>query len=425
MFRFKRHGQYGLILFLLCWISYFSTYIGRQNYSAVMAEIIQAEGYLNRTCGLVGTGFFICYGLGQVFSGFLGDRWNPKWMIFIGIAISAIVNGVMAFLQSPEAMVAVWCLNGAAQSMTWSPILRIFSEYLPEDQQKSACVNIATTYPAAVFLTYPLCSLIVYQLGWRSVFTFTAAFMGIVAAVWIIGFSWVERAAVGSRAATSPSPVRSAIGPSSLKPHPEHDTSGFSFTPAIVLMLALIGGSLMVQGALRDGITNWVPSYLSNTYQVGTFIAIFATTFLPFINLFGVYAANFVYRKWKKNELETSLILFLAAFVFLVCLVLTEGVHLFLSLLFFSLTTSCMMGVNMMLVSFVPTNFIRWGRVSTISGLLNSTVYIGSSIATYGLGAVADLYGWPVLIRFLSVACLAGVVFCLLASPGWKRFLKS
>ena len=252
MFRFKRHGQYGLILFLLCWISYFSTYIGRQNYSAVMAEIIQAEGYLNRTCGLVGTGFFICYGLGQVFSGFLGDRWNPKWMIFIGIAISAIVNGVMAFLQSPEAMVAVWCLNGAAQSMTWSPILRIFSEYLPEDQQKSACVNIATTYPAAVFLTYPLCSLIVYQLGWRSVFTFTAAFMGIVAAVWIIGFSWVERAAVGSRAATSPSPARSAIGPSSLKPHPEHDTSGFSFTPAIVLMLALIGGSLMVQGALRD-----------------------------------------------------------------------------------------------------------------------------------------------------------------------------
>ena len=27
------------ILFLLCWISYFSTYIGRQNYSAVMAEM--------------------------------------------------------------------------------------------------------------------------------------------------------------------------------------------------------------------------------------------------------------------------------------------------------------------------------------------------------------------------------------------------
>ena len=41
------------ILFLLCWISYFSTYIGRQNYSAVMAEIIASEGYLNQACGMV------------------------------------------------------------------------------------------------------------------------------------------------------------------------------------------------------------------------------------------------------------------------------------------------------------------------------------------------------------------------------------
>lgn len=41
------------ILFLLCWIAYFSTYIGWQNYTASMSEIIAAEGYLNRTCGLV------------------------------------------------------------------------------------------------------------------------------------------------------------------------------------------------------------------------------------------------------------------------------------------------------------------------------------------------------------------------------------
>lgn len=73
------------ILFLLCWISYFSTYIGRQNYSAVMAEIIASEGYLNQACGMVGTGFFICYGAGQLVSGFLGDRISPKWMIFTGL----------------------------------------------------------------------------------------------------------------------------------------------------------------------------------------------------------------------------------------------------------------------------------------------------------------------------------------------------
>lgn len=408
----KQGARYGHILFLLCWISYFSTYIGRQNYSAVMAEIIRSEGYLNRTCGLVGTGFFICYGAGQIVSGFLGDRYSPKWLIFTGISISALINGVMSLLRSPQSMVIAWCLNGAAQSMTWSPILRVFSEYLPADQQKKACVNIATTYPAAVFLTYPMCSLLVYSLGWRSVFAVTGVSMGLVSLLWIGGFTWVEKKTGGIR--KSEKPVQ-----------PVSRTEPFSFTPSLILLLSLISGSLIIQGALRDGITNWVPAYLSSTYDVGTFVAIFATSVLPFINLFGVYAANMIFRGGKRDEVRTSGILFGAAFVFLVCLCLTEGSHLLVSLLFFSLATSCMMGINVMLVSFVPTNFIRWGRVSTVSGLLNSTVYIGSSIATYGLGAVADVYGWSMLIKCLSVSALGGIALCLLARPRWQTFLSS
>ena len=169
------------ILFLLCWISYFSTYIGRQNYSAVMAEIIASEGYLNQACGMVGTGFFICYGAGQLVSGFLGDRISPKWMIFTGLTGSAIANGIMSLLHSPQSMTIAWCINGLFQSMTWSPILRVFAEYLPAKEQKNACVNIATTYPAAVFLTYPLSSLMIYLWGWRSMFIFTCTFIGLVA----------------------------------------------------------------------------------------------------------------------------------------------------------------------------------------------------------------------------------------------------
>lgn len=412
----KQTARLGHVLFLLCWISYFSTYIGRQNYSAVMAEIIRSEGFLNRTCGLVGTGFFICYGAGQIISGFLGDRLSPKWLIFTGISVSAVINGIMSLLHSPQSMAAAWCLNGAAQSMTWSPILRVFSEYLPASQQKKACVNIATTYPAAVFLTYPMCSLLVYSLGWRSVFVVTGVFMGIVSVLWLGGFTWVERKLGGSG--------RQNMDRTKKAP-PVSQAAPFSFTPALILLLSLISGSLVIQGALRDGITNWVPAYLSSTYHVGTFVAIFATSVLPFINLFGVYAANLIFRGGRRDEVKTSGILFAAAFVSLLFLCLTEGSHLLVSLLFFSLATSCMMGINVMLVSFVPTNFIRWGRVSTVSGLLNSTVYIGSSIATYGLGAVADVYGWSVLIRCLGVSALAGVLLCVLAGPKWRMFLAS
>ena len=76
-----------------------------------------------------------------------------------------------------------------------------------------------------------------------------------------------------------------------------------------------------------------------------------------------------------------------------------------------------------MLVSFVPTYFIRWGKVSTVSGILNSTVYIGSSIATYGLGAVADVWGWSFLVRILCGVTLVGVIGAGVVMPRWRRFL--
>lgn len=403
------------ILFLLCWISYFSTYIGRQNYSAVMAEIIASEGYLNQACGMVGTGFFICYGAGQLVSGFLGDRISPKWMIFTGLTGSAIANGIMSLLHSPQSMTIAWCINGLFQSMTWSPILRVFAEYLPAKEQKNACVNIATTYPAAVFLTYPLSSLMIYLWGWRSMFIFTCTFIGLVAVLWLCLFSFLEKKLEFQRQQNH----KELLSESSTT---SEKSSSHSIPVCLVIAIFFICGSLIVQGALRDGVTSWVPSYLSNTYHVRTSVAIFATTLLPAINLLGVYAANFIFRKWKKNKIQTSTILFAGSLIFLACLILTEGIHLVLSLIFFSLVTSCMMGINLMLVSFIPTNFLKWGRVSTVSGILNSTVYIGSSISTFGLGVVADLFGWSILIRFLCLFAAMGLVFCLCAIPGWKKF---
>lgn len=409
-FTLTERRRYTLI-FLLCWISYFSTYIGRQNYSAVMAEIIQKEGFLNSTSGLVGTGFFICYGVGQIASGFLGDRWNPKYMIFGGVLVSALINFTMGFLHSPQSMIAAWCINGAAQSMTWSPLLRIFSERLPKEEQKAACVNIATTYPAAVFLTYPLCSALIYLSGWRVVFYISGIFMFLVSILWIWGFTYLEKLSPVIQNA----PVNDLL--------PGDPSQKFHFTSFLVILLMLIGCLLAIQGALRDGVTSWVPSYLTNTYHVGTFVAIFATTFLPFINLFGVYFASLIYRKLKKDELQTSSILFAIAFFSIICLILVEGVSLFLSLFFFSIITSCMMGINVMLVSFVPTYFIRFGKVSTVSGLLNSTVYIGSSISTYALGAIADSFGWSLLLKFLCIITVLAFLVSLPAGRRWKLFL--
>ena len=66
-------GKQAAWLFGLCFLVYFSTYLGRLNYSASLAEMIRSENMDKGAAGLIGTLFFLSYGMGQLVSGFLGD----------------------------------------------------------------------------------------------------------------------------------------------------------------------------------------------------------------------------------------------------------------------------------------------------------------------------------------------------------------
>ena len=64
-------------LFLLCWFAYVCTYLGRLNYSACLIEIVATEGWTKGQAGLIATGFFTTYGLGQLVSGYIGESLSP------------------------------------------------------------------------------------------------------------------------------------------------------------------------------------------------------------------------------------------------------------------------------------------------------------------------------------------------------------
>lgn len=73
-------------VFLMGWLVYFSQYFGRYNYAASMVAIGQKQGWDTALLGLIASIIFVTYGFGQLFTGWLGDRLNPKAMIFVGCA---------------------------------------------------------------------------------------------------------------------------------------------------------------------------------------------------------------------------------------------------------------------------------------------------------------------------------------------------
>ena len=87
-------------LFLLCWLAYFTSYIGRLNFSSAMTAMIDEQVLAGSQAGFISMVYFFAYGIGQMCNGLLGDRFHPGRMIFTGLAAAAAANFVMGFVDS-------------------------------------------------------------------------------------------------------------------------------------------------------------------------------------------------------------------------------------------------------------------------------------------------------------------------------------
>lgn len=408
------HSGTARLLFVLCWIAYFSTYLGRLNYSASLTEIIRAEGFEKGAAGLIGTAFFCAYGVGQLLSGFLGDRLAPEKMILTGILGSGLCNLGMGFAASIPQMAAIWCANGLLQSLIWSPIIKLFSDWIPVVRQQKFCIHINSSVPIGTFAAYAITALIVWKLHWRNVFFFSAACLLGIAFLWFFGIGRIKADIRENGVAEEEVHVGGREGSAAVSMWKMVCVSGMLFFCA----------GLMMQGILKDGVTTWIPTYIREVFGMESAVSIISTTVIPIFNLSGVYLAAFVNRNFFRNELQTSAAFFVVCAGALVLLRLFGGSSLLAALFFFGVGTTAMMAVNTMLVSVVPIYFAPYGKSSTASGLLNSSAYAGGAISTYGIGVLSEFAGWNATILIWALLAAAGMGFCLIGKKYWEQFIK-
>ena len=112
---YTHHSIY--LLFAVCWLSYFSAYLGRLNFTACIAAINEAENLSKLELGRVSSAFFVCYGGAQLFSGLLADRLRPRLLVAVGLLGGAAVNLGMALSSTAGQMAVLWAANGLLQSL--------------------------------------------------------------------------------------------------------------------------------------------------------------------------------------------------------------------------------------------------------------------------------------------------------------------
>jgi OPA family glycerol-3-phosphate transporter-like MFS transporter len=91
------------------------------------------------------------------------------------------------------------------------------------------------------------------------------------------------------------------------------------------------------------------------------------------------------------------------------------------SILAMAVLVGSMHGVNLILICMVPHYYKDTGRVSLVSGLLNSCTYVGSALSTYGVALLTEQIGWNSTILLWALIALAGTLICLALVPVWKN----
>lgn len=401
----------GRTLFALCWLAYAVSYIGRLDFSSCMSMMVADGIFTTEFGGAVGTAFLACYGTGQLINGFAGDKVAPRTMIFIGLLGSGLMNVAMSFVGSASVAAVVWGMNGFFCSMLWAPVIRCFADYMTDKVRLSAGVNISSTIPIGTVCAYLISSVLLKTASWRTVFLVSGLAVAACAVVWLLGNlrlrPYLEEVSEMNR--RSRSGVTADVKKAPFLPL--LISSGVVFTVVAILF----------NGVLKDGITVWIPTYLKTTFDVSASFAAAVSIVLPLINIFGAYGANMLNRRVFRNEMTTSCVMFCISLSSILLLFFFGSVNIVLSAFLLALSTSSMLGANTMFLTFIPLQFGRQGRSSSMTGFLDACSYIASAVSSVIIGMTAVRYGWNVTVILWAAVAVVGGIVCIVGAPAWKK----
>lgn len=390
-----------IILIILCLVVYLLAYLGRYSYSSNINSIMEYFNVDKESAGLVGTYFFVSYGIGQVVHGLLCKKYNPKYIITFAVITSSIMNFLIGVTNeySFHLLKFYWLINGFVQSILWSSLIRLLNEHLPKDKLNTAIFVMALPVSIGTFLIYGISSLLsALSISFKVVFYFASILLFIMGVVWFISVDVLKKKCLELKEEV-------------IEHREEKNSSGV--VKGFIILFSILAVFAIANNFVKDGLTTWMPTILKEKYNLSNSISTFLTLFLPVFAAFGSTAAIYLNKKLK-NFIYVCGVLYLLAFVMFLFVILFLNLdNWILPLICFMVVACSMSGVNNVLTNIFPMLYSK-KNAGLIAGVLDGFCYIGSAITAFGMGSIADNYGWNYVFYILISVCFLMIVICLL-----------
>jgi len=381
----------------LLFLSTVINYIDRQTLS-VLAPYLKAEyKWSNSDFALLVISFRVAYAFGQTASGRVLDKIGTR----AGLSLAVLFYSVSAMTTSLAVGLKSFCgfrfLLGAGESANWPGATKAVSEWFPK-RESGWAVALFDSGSSIGGAIAPLLVLGLYQSfgSWRPAFIVTGA----LGFLWLLLFRWAyhppethpwlgkdERALIlEGRAAGAAAP------------------QGPKLSAGTLLSLPQTWG-VIIGKALTDPvwffITDWFAIYLvSKGFKLEESLMAFWVPFLAadLGNFFGGgLSSHLIQRGWSVGAAR-KLVVVVCGFGMALLMVSVFVQSYFWMVASFAVSTFAYAAFSTMVLN-LPADLYPTGSVATVSGMSGTGAGIGTILATYLTGIVADRWSFePVLI---------------------------
>jgi len=398
----------------LLFLSTVVNYIDRQTLSVLAPHLKTEFGWTNADFAWIVIAFRIAYGGGQMFSGRLLDRIGTRAGLSLTVVCYSTIAALTSLATGLRSFAAFRFLLGAAESANWPGATKAVAEWFPR-RESGWAVALFDSGSSVGGAIAPVLVLAIFQVfgSWRPAFIVTGA----------LGFAWVALFYTTYRTPDErpDNEVRlTAFAKATAVKKPDATDESRSLPYGTLLRLPQTWG-IVVGKALTDPvwffITDWFAIYLvSRGFRLEDSLLAFWVPFLAAdLGNFcgGGCSSALIARGWPVGSARKVVICASAAGMTLLVpaayATSLVGLTACLATATFSYAALSTMILNL------PADIYPSGSVASISGLSGSGAGVGTVLATYVTGIVADQYSFrPVLIVASAIPIVAAAAILVL-----------
>jgi OPA family sugar phosphate sensor protein UhpC-like MFS transporter len=382
--------------FAVSWLGYFGFYLCRKNFSVLMPYLKSETGMSSDDLAHALFAYSLLYALGQFVMGRAADKVGARWVVGIGMCVSALMSSLMAwpaFIGMAAVLVVIQGVNGAAQSTGWPGVLKLTRDWFPATNRG-------------------------VWLGWWSTHLVLGGFAGTFLATRAAAVHWTRGAWV---------PALVLLGIAAIffwgardKPAAPDAAKNAGKLKVTVPLMAIAAMYFCVK-LTRYAFLFWLPLYMTEYLHYAKPQAGYASSIYDLVGVLGALGAGYVSERFGGARFSVGAVMMVGLAVLVVTYPAVSSVGLLPNLAWIGLIGAFTFGPDTLMAAAAVHDAVPPESVASAGGFVNGVGSMGQVISPLLVAYLSTHFGWAALFSFLAAVVLCGAA--ALAAQ-WMRFPK-